>query len=290
MKRTKRRMRRLMACLSCLLFLTGLLVPMSASARNQYRFSSPFLGTNPLNHVTREWNPTTNPNTDHRGIDIAWNGISGTNINAVRSGTVVASGWHDSWGYYVKIDHGDKLHTLYAHMISTPSVSYGASVSQGGVIGRVGNTGESYGAHLHFEVYLNGTRVNPRPYLTNCDLQIPTTTWDNYNRNLDQSYNESWTSIRKISYTISGTKELSAATVVAKKGAASDGARAYARVQATNGVAAQNTSTNIINNDCTAATGYVRQGLRASEVAHSGYNVNSTGGQYDRFDVRITHR
>jgi murein DD-endopeptidase MepM/ murein hydrolase activator NlpD len=78
---------------------------------------------------------------------------------------VVYSGWSD-WGYgnVIAIDHGTGMQTLYAHL-STINVGCGAFVTQGDVIGAMGSTGNSSGPHLHFEMRLNGGRVNPHNYV-----------------------------------------------------------------------------------------------------------------------------
>jgi murein DD-endopeptidase MepM/ murein hydrolase activator NlpD len=98
----------------------------------------------------------------HAGIDI---GVGyGTPIHAAASGTVVLAGWTGGYGNNTCIDHGGGLATCYAHQ-SSYAVSAGAHVSQGQVIGYVGSTGHSFGAHLHFEVRINGTPVDPLGYL-----------------------------------------------------------------------------------------------------------------------------
>jgi murein DD-endopeptidase MepM/ murein hydrolase activator NlpD len=98
----------------------------------------------------------------HAGIDI---GVPyGTPIHAAASGTVVLAGWTGGYGNYTCIDHGGGLATCYAHQ-SSYAVSAGAQVSQGQVIGYVGSTGHSFGAHLHFEVRINGNPVDPLGYL-----------------------------------------------------------------------------------------------------------------------------
>jgi murein DD-endopeptidase MepM/ murein hydrolase activator NlpD len=98
----------------------------------------------------------------HAGIDI---GVGyGTPIHAAASGTVVLAGWTGGYGNYTCIDHGGGLATCYAHQ-SSYAVSSGAQVSQGQVIGYVGNTGHSFGSHLHFEVRINGAPVDPLGYL-----------------------------------------------------------------------------------------------------------------------------
>jgi murein DD-endopeptidase MepM/ murein hydrolase activator NlpD len=98
----------------------------------------------------------------HAGIDI---GVAeGTPIHAAAAGTVVLASWNGGYGNYTCIDHGGGMATCYAHQ-SSYAVSSGARVSQGQVIGYVGNTGHSFGAHLHFEVRINGNPVDPLGYL-----------------------------------------------------------------------------------------------------------------------------
>lgn len=97
-------------------------------------------------------------NTGHRGTDIP--APEGTPILAAHSGTVLVSGWNDSYGNQVLLDNGAGLSTRYAHMTQT-AVTAGEAVTAGQVIGYVGNTGDSTGFHLHFEVMQNGARVNP---------------------------------------------------------------------------------------------------------------------------------
>jgi len=95
----------------------------------------------------------------HLGIDIAAG--EGAAIYAADSGVVVFAGWATGgYGYSVMIDHGNGYQTLYAHM-SQVSASCGRSMGQGGTIGYSGSTGNSTGAHLHFEVRYQGGFVNP---------------------------------------------------------------------------------------------------------------------------------
>lgn len=103
----------------------------------------------------------------HSGIDISGSSASGALIVAAESGTVVTAGWNDGgYGYYVIIEHSDGVKTLYGHCLSgSLMVKAGDKVSTGQAIARVGNTGYSFGAHLHFEVRVNGSAVNPAPYL-----------------------------------------------------------------------------------------------------------------------------
>ena len=98
----------------------------------------------------------------HSGIDI---GVPyGTPIHAAAAGRVVLAGWVGGYGNYTCIDHGGGLATCYAHQ-SSIAVSVGQSAAQGQVIGYVGNTGHSFGPHLHFEVRINGVPVDPLGYL-----------------------------------------------------------------------------------------------------------------------------
>jgi murein DD-endopeptidase MepM/ murein hydrolase activator NlpD len=99
----------------------------------------------------------------HSGMDIG--APHGTRVVAADSGTVIESTYNSSYGNYVVISHGDGITTLYAHL-SSRSVSSGTSVSKGQQIGLVGSTGISTGPHLHFEVSVNGSRVNPRSFLS----------------------------------------------------------------------------------------------------------------------------
>ena len=97
-------------------------------------------------------------NSGHRGTDIP--APEGTPILAAHSGTVIISGWNNSYGNQVLLDNGAGLSTRYAHMTQT-AVTAGEAVTAGQVIGYVGSTGDSTGFHLHFEVMQNGVRVNP---------------------------------------------------------------------------------------------------------------------------------
>jgi murein DD-endopeptidase MepM/ murein hydrolase activator NlpD len=98
----------------------------------------------------------------HEGIDIAV--PSGTPIHAAASGRVVYSGWMSGYGNLVAIDHGGGLSTAYAHQ-SQVAASLGQPVAQGQVIGYTDCTGHCFGPHLHFEVRVNGTPVDPLAYL-----------------------------------------------------------------------------------------------------------------------------
>ena len=98
----------------------------------------------------------------HEGIDVA--GGSGTPIGAAAAGTIILAGPNGGYGNLVVVDHGNGLSTAYAHL-SSISVSVGQSVGQGTVVGGMGTTGHSTGVHLHFEVRVNGSPVDPLGYL-----------------------------------------------------------------------------------------------------------------------------
>lgn len=128
--------------------------------------------------------------TTHRGIDIS-NGpvpIYGQNIYAAADGVVLkvnytsryGTGWSYGYGYCVLIDHGTdssgrKVTTMYAHCSAIPSyIREGATVKGGEtIIGQAGNTGDVTGPHLHFEVRLDGERINPYPNYVHPDVNIP---------------------------------------------------------------------------------------------------------------------
>ena len=106
-------------------------------------------------------NPVSGVYRRHTGVDI---GASyGSAILASNGGTVTLAGWNSGYGNCVVIDHGGGKATLYGHM-SSIGVSKGQTVSKGQQIGRVGSTGNSTGPHLHFEILINGSAVNPMGY------------------------------------------------------------------------------------------------------------------------------
>ncbi len=118
--------------------------------------------TKDSNRVTSGFGPRNTgipgASTNHKGVDIG--APYGSDVLACDGGTVLTATWSDSYGYYVTISHGNGYTTLYAHM-SKLLVSAGDVVSQGDVIGRCGATGIANGAHIHLEVWDNGTRVDP---------------------------------------------------------------------------------------------------------------------------------
>ena len=98
----------------------------------------------------------------HTGLDIAT--ATGTPIKVVADGTVTLAQYSGSYGYLVKVDHGNGIETWYGHK-SKMYVKEGQEVKAGDVIALVGSTGNSTGPHLHFEIRINGEHVNPQKYL-----------------------------------------------------------------------------------------------------------------------------
>lgn len=98
----------------------------------------------------------------HKGVD--WACPIGTAVKASSAGTVVGAGWVSGYGYCVTISHSDGRQTRYAHL-SKILVSTGQSVSQGEKIALSGNTGRSTGPHVHFEIIIGGSQVDPLKYL-----------------------------------------------------------------------------------------------------------------------------
>lgn len=115
------------------------------TSRFGYR-TSPFTGTKRL----------------HKGLDIA--AAVGTKIVAPADGKVVFADRDGAYGFCVEIDHGNGIKTRYAHM-SKISVKTGSTIKRGELVGLVGNTGRSTGAHLHYEVMVNGVHTDPLAYI-----------------------------------------------------------------------------------------------------------------------------
>ncbi len=123
----------------------------SPMAKGTYRLTARF------GHTGGYWSSGV-----HTGLDFA--GPSGTPILAAASGTVVSTGYEGAYGNQVVIDHGDGYQTTYAHLAGI-GVSVGEKVSTGDRIGTRGSTGNSTGAHLHFEVTKNGKFIDPEGWL-----------------------------------------------------------------------------------------------------------------------------
>ena len=106
--------------------------------------------------------PTRGASTYHKGVD--WATPIGTTIVASSAGKVIKAGWGSGYGYVVYLQHADGRQTRYAHL-SKVLVKSGQTVAQGQRIALSGNTGRSTGPHLHFEMLIGGSHVNPLKYL-----------------------------------------------------------------------------------------------------------------------------
>lgn len=125
-------------------------------------FIKPISGGRLSSSFGRRRAPTRGASTYHRGID--WATPVGTAVVASSSGKVVRAGWGSGYGYVVYIDHPDGRQTRYGHL-SKVLVKVGDTVSQGKKIALSGNTGRSTGPHLHFEILIGGSQVNPLEYM-----------------------------------------------------------------------------------------------------------------------------
>lgn len=125
-------------------------------------YIKPVNSTTVTSHYGYRIHPITGAYSFHSGVD--WYVPSGTSVRAASSGQVTFAGWNGSYGYCVDIVHSDGSKTRYAHLNSI-AVGYGQTVTQGQVIAYSGSTGNSTGPHLHFEIYINGSSVNPLDYV-----------------------------------------------------------------------------------------------------------------------------
>lgn len=122
------------------------------------------LAVNPVKstYISSRYGDTSGRNSGHKGLDIA--APTGTTIVACGDGTVKFAGWYYGYGNLVRIEHGNGVETYYGHC-SKLNVSTGDKVTAGQKIAEVGSTGDSTGPHLHLEIRLNGTVINPQKYL-----------------------------------------------------------------------------------------------------------------------------
>lgn len=125
-------------------------------------YIKPIAGGRLTSNFGRRNRPTKGASTYHKGVD--WATPTGTAVAASCGGTVAKAGWGSGYGYVVYINHPDGRQTRYGHL-SKVLVSAGQTVSQGQRIALSGNTGVSTGPHLHFEILINGSQVNPLKYL-----------------------------------------------------------------------------------------------------------------------------
>ncbi|WP_433344642.1 M23 family metallopeptidase [Micromonospora sp. CA-111912] len=105
----------------------------------------------------------------HTGVDLV--APEGTPYVAIHGGTVTKAGWFGGYGYAVIVKHTDGSEAIYGHS-STVTVKEGQQVKAGEQLGLVGNTGHSYGAHLHLEIHVNGEPRDPVPWLQSREVDI----------------------------------------------------------------------------------------------------------------------
>ncbi|GAA1969111.1 M23 family metallopeptidase [Microbacterium deminutum] len=109
--------------------------------------------------------------TDHKGYDMAQG--CGATVYAAGSGVVITAGNYQGYGNAVRIDHGQGIVTLYGHMQwGSLRVRVGQTLQAGTAVGAEGNTGKSYGCHLHFEVRRDGTPIDPQPFMAALGLPL----------------------------------------------------------------------------------------------------------------------
>jgi murein DD-endopeptidase MepM/ murein hydrolase activator NlpD len=119
----------------------------------------------------------------HAGVDLAV--PEGTPYHAVHAGTVKLARWYGGYGYCVMIDHGNGLETVYGHS-SKLLVKEGQHVEAGDTLGLVGNTGHSFGAHLHLEIHVNGQPKDPITWFRGVGVDIKLETEAIYGGVVDQ--------------------------------------------------------------------------------------------------------
>lgn len=150
------------------LYVTEGFIPIEVIEPSESGFARPVPGVVTSPFGIRIDPVTGKPGASHEGIDFACQ--AGQRIPASKAGKVVYAGWQDErnpksgYGIFVWIDHGGGFKTTYAHLSQT-TVQVGDVVQAGDVVGVCGSTGKSTGLHLHFEIFVNGWRVDPAPYI-----------------------------------------------------------------------------------------------------------------------------
>lgn len=125
-------------------------------------YVKPISGGRLTSNFGRRKAPKKGASTYHKGVD--WAVPTGTAVYASCGGTVAKAGWGSGYGYVIYINHADGRQTRYGHL-SKVLVKAGQTVKQGDRIALSGNTGNSTGPHLHFEILIGGSQVNPLKYL-----------------------------------------------------------------------------------------------------------------------------
>jgi len=133
--------------------------------------------------------PKPRPLFMHDGLDLV--AVTGTEIYAAADGVVTGAGPNGRYGNWMQIDHADKLTTVYGHLSAfAPGIEAGTRVSQGELVGFVGNTGRSTGAHLHFEIVANGRTVNPLTFPGIKRAQLAGADLDSFKKQVKRSLDE----------------------------------------------------------------------------------------------------
>lgn len=150
------------------LYVTEGFIPIEVIEPSESGFARPVSGEVTSGFGIRIDPVTGKPGASHEGIDFACQ--AGQRIPASKAGKVVFAGWQDAndhskgYGLFVWVDHGGGFKTTYAHMSQT-TVQVGDVIQAGDVVGVCGSTGKSTGLHLHFEIFVNGRRVDPSPFI-----------------------------------------------------------------------------------------------------------------------------
>ena len=110
----------------------------------------------------RRTDPMNGRNAFHDGIDLS--GKRRSKVRATADGKVIERGHNDTYGWYVRIDHGNNYTTMFAHNAKIVA-RWGTDVKRGDVIALLGNTGRSTGPHLHYEVRYKGRPINPAKFI-----------------------------------------------------------------------------------------------------------------------------
>ena len=125
----------------------------------------------------------------HDGLDLV--AMTGTEIYAAADGVVTGAGPNGRYGNWMQIDHAGKVTTVYGHLSAfAPGIEAGTRVSQGELVGFVGNTGRSTGAHLHFEIVANGRTVNPLTFPAIKRTQLAGADLDRFKKQVKRSLEE----------------------------------------------------------------------------------------------------
>jgi murein DD-endopeptidase MepM/ murein hydrolase activator NlpD len=135
-------------------------------------WASPFPGSFSSDEYGMRVNPVDGGYRLHSGIDLVYNGgTCGAYVYAAAEGLVNFAGWNGGYGNFIQIDHGGGIATAYGHNTQL-LVGNGDYVQVGQPISLAGTTGNSTGCHLHYEVRVNGTAVNPRPFMANVGIDF----------------------------------------------------------------------------------------------------------------------